>query len=81
MSKLGTRDQLGAYLREVGYPISDSQLDKLCMPSCGEGPPVSCWLGRRPLYSFEEGLRWIQSRTRPTRQETAAAPGEEKPAS
>jgi hypothetical protein len=60
--KLGTRDQLGAYLRANGYPIANSSLDKLCMPSCGEGPPVARWFGRRPLYDFEQGLRWAKAR-------------------
>jgi hypothetical protein len=63
--KLGTRDQLGAHLRAHGYPIADSSLDKLCMPSCGEGPPVARWFGRRPLYDFEEGIRWAKARCRP----------------
>ena len=39
--KFMTRSLLGEFLREFGYPIGDSTLDKLCSPARGEGPPIS----------------------------------------
>jgi hypothetical protein len=58
-----TRKQLGAFLREEhGYPIGDSTLDKLCMPTINQGPPVAGWWGRRPLYDPDEGLAWAEAR-------------------
>jgi hypothetical protein len=64
--KLLTRRQLSEYLtNECGYPIAFSQLQKLCMPSRGEGPPVECWFNGRPLYRPSSGLAWARSRSQP----------------
>jgi hypothetical protein len=60
-----SRDQLGRKLRELGYPISDSLLDKLCAPSVGQGPPVAGWWGRRPLYDLDDAIAWAESRLSP----------------
>jgi hypothetical protein len=59
-----TRKQLGNRLRERGYPISDSTLNKLCAPAIGEGPPVTAWWGNRPLYDEDEGVAWAEARVR-----------------
>jgi hypothetical protein len=59
-----TRGQLVSLLREHGYPIGKSTLDKLCMPAINEGPPVAAWWGRRPLYDPDEALTWAEKRTR-----------------
>jgi hypothetical protein len=59
-----TRKKLGAFLREHGYPISDSVLNKLSAPSVGEGPPIDSWWGKRPLYDPDRGLAWAESRLR-----------------
>jgi len=64
---LMTRSQLGAHLRANGIPVSDSSLNKACMPTVNDGPPVECWWGRRPLYDPDKGLAWAQARTRPVR--------------
>jgi hypothetical protein len=79
-----TRKQLGARLRERGYPISDSTLNKLAAPAIGEGPPVNAWWNRRPLYDEDEGVAWAEARLSSTRRlrsttpdtETAALPPE-----
>jgi hypothetical protein len=68
-----TRRQLAAHLRELGYPISDSVMNKLCAPAVGEGPPVAVWWGNRPLYDVDAGIAWAEARTRPVRQ--GDAPG------
>jgi hypothetical protein len=34
----------------------------MCQPSRQEGPPVSGYWGRRPLYDLQEALRWAQER-------------------
>jgi len=70
-----TRRQIAAYLREHGVPVGDSTLDKLCMPTVNEGPPVAAWWGRRPLYDPEEALAWAESRMRPA-QTTTISPQE-----
>jgi len=65
-----TRDQLCELLQAHGYPISKSTLEKLSMPSSGEGPPVAGWWpghkNDRPLYTADQGLAWAQARLKPT---------------
>jgi len=61
----GTRKQIGAHLRALGWHISDSILDKLCAPSVAQGPPPECWWGGRPLYNFAAAEAWARARARP----------------
>jgi hypothetical protein len=68
-----TRKQLGERLRELGYPIGNSTLAKLCAPAIGEGPPVAAWWGNRPLYEEDAGVAWAEGRLRPARQANTAA--------
>jgi hypothetical protein len=63
-----TRREAAAFLRERGFPIGNGTLDKLCMPTSGEGPPVAGWWGRRPLYDAADVLAWAEKRIRPARQ-------------
>ena len=60
-----TRKQLAQFLRATGHPYGDSTLDKLCMPSVNQGPPVDSWLGKRPLYEPGASLKWAEARLRP----------------
>jgi hypothetical protein len=62
-----TRRELGAKLRELGYPISNSKLDKLCAPSVDQGPPVDAWFGPRCLYDLEVGVAWAEALLRSER--------------
>jgi hypothetical protein len=62
---LQTRRQLAGHLREKGYPIGNSTLDKLCSPLINEGPPIAAWWGRRPLYDPDVGVEWAEARLRP----------------
>jgi hypothetical protein len=73
-----TRKQLAAFLRdEHGYPLSDSTLNKLCMPTVGEGPPVAGWWGSRPLYDPGEGVAWAEARLKAARRADGAPGGPE----
>jgi hypothetical protein len=60
--KLGPRSKLLEYINENGIPLGRSTLDKLCMPSRYEGPPVEAWFGSRPLYDLDRGLEWALGR-------------------
>lgn len=57
-----TRKQLAAHLRQAGYPIGDSTLTKLCLPSNGQGPAPAAYWFRRPLYDPDEGIAWAAAR-------------------
>jgi hypothetical protein len=68
-----TRRQIAKYLREHGVPVGDSTLDKLCMPTVNEGPPVAVWWGRRPLYDPADALAWAEGRMRRDQNYTSRA--------
>jgi hypothetical protein len=68
-----TRKQLGERLRELGYPIGNSTLAKICAPAIGQGPPVAAWWGRRPLYDEDGAVAWAEARLRPVRETGTAA--------
>jgi hypothetical protein len=42
-------------------------MNKLCMPSRGNGPPAEGIWGKNELYSPERGLRWARERFRSSR--------------
>jgi hypothetical protein len=60
-----TRRRLAERLRELGYPIGNSTLAKICAPAIGQGPPVAAWWGNRPLYDEDEAIAWAEARLRP----------------
>jgi hypothetical protein len=60
--QLYTREQLRLQLNELGYPLTASYFQKICLPSVSAGPPVAKWWGRRPLYRLDEALAWAESR-------------------
>jgi hypothetical protein len=58
---LGTRSQLLSAIHAAGIPMGKSTLDRLCMRSNYQGPPVAKYWGRRPLYDLDKGLAWAHS--------------------
>jgi len=59
-----TRRQLAEFLTARGFPISKSTLDKLAMPSRGEGPPAVGFWANRALYDPARALSWAKARFR-----------------
>jgi hypothetical protein len=59
-----TRRELAKFLSDRGFPISKSTLDKLAMPSRGEGPPAVGFWSNRALYDPEKALLWARKRFR-----------------
>lgn len=55
-----TRSGVVQDLRSVGVPISESRMEKLCM--AGQGPPVDCYWGKRPLTRRSKGRAWAEER-------------------
>jgi hypothetical protein len=62
-----TRRELVQFLNEHGFPISKSTLDKLAMPSGGEGPPAAGFWSNRALYEPSKALAWAKNRFRRNR--------------
>ena len=74
-TKFLTRSGLHALLRDHGFPLGRSMLDKLGMQSCDPamraryrgGPPIAAYVpgpgptGRRPLYEPSAALEWARS--------------------
>jgi hypothetical protein len=66
-NRLVTRDELHEEINKAVAPVGLSTIEKLCMPSRGEGPPVAAWCpgrgrNRRPLYDLPVGLDWARRR-------------------
>jgi hypothetical protein len=61
-----TRQEIPAFLKRHGYPVSISTLHKLSMPSRGrnDGPPAHGQWGNRHLYRPSEVLAWAKKRFR-----------------
>jgi hypothetical protein len=57
-----TRRELTDYLGAEGYPISLHSLNRLCAPSCGEGPPLLGVWGGKAFYDAACALAWARSR-------------------
>lgn len=58
-----TRREAARYVNDdLGHPLSFSTLTKIC--ALGEGPPVACWWGRRPLYERNALRAWVATRGR-----------------
>jgi hypothetical protein len=66
-----TREQLRQRLNALGYVISASYFNKVCLPSVNAGPPIAKQWGKRPLYDLEAALAWAESRCRPVSQQVA----------
>ena len=57
-----TRRELAEYLCEHNFPISRASLNRLCAPSCGEGPPpAGCW-SNQWFYDPVRALAWAHDR-------------------
>ena len=59
-----TRREVVRFLTEQGYPIGKSTIDKLSMPSRGDGPPPAGYWGNRALYDPNKVLAWAKARFR-----------------
>jgi hypothetical protein len=66
-----TRRELAGFLSEHGFPISQSTLEKLGMPSRCEGPPYVGFWGNRVLYDPKQALAWARKRFRSNLRSTA----------
>jgi hypothetical protein len=60
-----TRKQSAQFLTERGFPISQRYLEKLSVPSTGQGPRVDAWFGGRALYKPDDLISWAESRCKP----------------
>jgi hypothetical protein len=70
-SPLMTRRQTLEYLHSLGFPMTETYFNKLCLPSRNAGPPIAKLWGPRPLYDADQVLAWAESRCRPVSQQVA----------
>jgi hypothetical protein len=65
-----TRRQAAEYVRDIlGRPFSFSSATKLA--AMGEFAQPALWWGRRPLYTRDDLRRWVEARSRPTKEHAA----------
>jgi hypothetical protein len=57
-----TRGELVKHFDANGYPISLHSLNRLCAPSCREGPPLAGVWGGRGFYDPGRALAWARAR-------------------
>jgi hypothetical protein len=57
-----TRRELAEHLSANSYLISVGTLDRLCAPSCGEGPPLAGVWGGKAFYDARRALVWARVR-------------------
>jgi hypothetical protein len=60
--------ELGPFLRENGFRIGDSTIEKLTAPSGPGGGPPFKWFGTIKLYGDEVALQWARENLRDKRQ-------------
>jgi hypothetical protein len=58
------QQDIGPFLRALGYAYSTSEINRLCSPAVNEGPPVTLWHGPRPLRTPDDVIAWAESRLR-----------------
>src|SRR5215831_8260259 len=54
------QQDIGPFLRALGYACSNSEIKRLCSPSVNEGPPIALWHGPRPLRTPDDVVAWSE---------------------
>ena len=57
-----TRRELVEHFDANDYPISLHSLNRLCAPTCGEGPPLAGVWGGKGFYDPGRALAWARPR-------------------
>jgi hypothetical protein len=57
-----TRREVVEYLRANDYPLSLSTMNRLCAPTCAQGPPVAGVWGGKAFYAHTQVLEWARVR-------------------
>jgi hypothetical protein len=58
------QQQIGPFLRALGFAYSTSEINRLCSPAVNEGPPIALWHGPRPLRTPDAVIAWAEKRLR-----------------
>src|SRR5215475_14461372 len=56
------QQDIGPFLRALGYAYSTSEINRLCSPAVNEGPPIALRLGGRPLRTPDDVIVWAEKR-------------------
>jgi hypothetical protein len=56
------QQDIGAFLRTLGYAYSTSEINRLCSPAVNKGPPIALWHGPRPLRTPDDVIAWAEKR-------------------
>ncbi len=58
------QQDIGPFLRALGYAYSNSEINRLCSPAVNQGPPVALRYGSRPLRTPHDVIAWAKKRLR-----------------
>ena len=56
------QQDIGPFLRALGYAYGNSEINRLCSPAANEGPPIALWHGPRPLRTPDAVIAWAEQR-------------------
>src|SRR6266404_1497280 len=56
------QQDIGPFLRALGYAYSNSENNRLCSPAVNEGPPIALRHASRSLRSPDDVIAWAKKR-------------------
>ena len=56
------QQDIGPFLRALGYAYSNSEINKLCSPAVNKGPPIALRHGSRALRTPADVIVWAEER-------------------
>jgi hypothetical protein len=56
------QQDIGPFLRALGYAYSDSEINRLCSPAVNKGPPTALRCGCRALRAPGDVIAWAEKR-------------------
>lgn len=56
------QQDIGPFLRALGYAYGASEINRLCSPAVNEGPPIALRFGSRALRTPDDVTAWAKAR-------------------
>jgi hypothetical protein len=56
------QQDIGPFLRALGYAYSNSEINRLCSPAVNKGPPIALRHGSRALRTTDDVIAWAEER-------------------
>ncbi len=56
------QQDIGPFLRVLGYAYSNGEINRLCSPAVNKGPPITLRYGSRALRTPHDVIAWAEKR-------------------